>query len=469
MTKVGLLVLAEGHQREDVYKSRRAAEVRETNVLLDALKDQVEVVLPEGSDDVRGKRELIKAVKRFEGMDLDAVLIFVSTFISASLAAMAVRILNIPCAILGNNARDSYSQVGYLAALGAIEQAGLTVRRVTGDIREEAVRKELMNFFTAAHVKKQLLGQTYGMFGGRSLGISTGSADTAQWLQVFGVDIEQIDQFQIVKEAVNIPAEEVGNCREWIASKYGKLDFKEGKFDGSSLERMIRSYLAVKKIAEDSELDFLGIKCQPDMSNGYVLQCLTVQLLNDPYDADGAKDPMVCSCEADCDGAMTMQILKLLSEGRPTALQDIFFYDKENIVFANCGSSASWFAAKSSDPDENLKEVYLIPHGFGVAGGAATQFCFAPGEYTYARLFRKGREYVMAYAKGEVQQITREDLDNYVWYRPTAVVKGIDTDAFAREFDCNHMHCVAGDYTEQLKAFCELQGIPMICLSRKEG
>ena len=459
--KVGLLILAEGYAREGVYRSRYPAETRENALLKETLARHVDLVCTEG-EDVRGKKDLIKAMDHFRAEGVESLLISVPTFLQASLAAVAVRLSPVPCAVMGNSAPDTYSQVGFMAAAGAIEQAGLPYLRMTGDIREEETIRRLMHFFTACHAKKMLEGMTYGLFGGRSLGISTGTADTAQWLREFGIDIEQIDQLQIVQRAQKIDREQVEETIRWIREKYGRLSFEEGKFDEPSLERMVRSYLAVKQIIAESELDFVGIKCQPDLSNGYVLQCLTVQLLNDPYDASGQKNPVVCSCEADCDGALTMQILNLLSGGRPTALQDIFYYDKEGIVLANCGSSASYFAAHADRAEENLKEVHLISHGFGDAGGAATQFPFAPGVYTYARLLRKNGKYQMALSLGEAQPITREDLSKYVWYRPTAVVKGIDTGKFAKEFGCNHVHCVTGDVTKEAEAFCALMNIPVI-------
>lgn len=455
MVKIGLLTLAEGKMREDVYRSRRPAKLRETQKLYEALAGSAELVLPD-KEDIRDKADLFDALAKLRKEDVDGVLLYVPTFISAALAAMAVRLCGVPCALLGNCAPDTFSQVGYMAAVGAIEQAGLCCRRICGDITEEKVKKELLQFFTACHAKKQLAGSTYGMFGGRSLGISTGTADTAQWMKIFGVDIEQIDQLGIVTAAEKIPAEDALRCAAWVKEHYGKLQYEEGKFSDAHLDKMVRSYLAVKQLCKSYSLDFAGIKCQPDMSNGYVLQCLTVQLLNDPYDADGAKNAFVCSCEADCDGALTMQILNLLSGGKPTALQDIYYYDKEKLVLANCGSSASWFAAHADKAEENLKEVHLIPHGFGEAGGAATQFTFAPGEYTYARLFRKNGAYKLALCKAKADLLGREQLKDYCWYRPTAVVRGVDADIFSRLYGCNHLHCVAGDYTAEL---CELAGL----------
>ncbi|MEA4934223.1 MAG: hypothetical protein VB071_11705, partial [Lawsonibacter sp.] len=291
----------------------------------------------------------------------------------------------------------------------------------------------------------------------------------AQWMKLFGVDIEQIDQLQIVTEAEKIPADEAARYAAWVKANYGKLQYEEGKFSETHLDKMVRSYLAVKRLTARYGLDFTGIKCQPEMSNGYVLQCLTVQLLNDPYDADGTKNPFVCSCEADCDGALTMQMLHLLSGGKPTALQDIYYYDAGKLVLANCGASASWFAKHAADPDENLREVHLIPHGFGEAGGAATQFTFAPGEYTYARLFRKDGVYKLAICRATADLLSRSELAGYCWYRPTAVVRGVDAEIFSHLYGCNHLHCVAGDYTAELAELAGLYGIECIRLDKTNG
>ena len=465
MVKVGFLILAEGRAGEDVWDSRRAGKGRGAAMVRSAPEKELELVETD-TEDVRDKADLFKALEKFRREHVDGCLIFVPIYISAALAAMAVRLCDVPCAVLGNSSFDTFSRGGYLASVGAIEQAGLSFKRVAGDIREDRVRQELLHFFCACHAKKALEGMTYGMFGGRSLGINTATADPAQWLKLFGIDMEQIDQLQIVTEAERLPQEEVRACMDWVEKMYGALQYKKGRFSEEHLEKMARSYLAVLKLAKKYSLDFLGLKCQPELSNGYVLQCMTVQLLNDPYDHRGEKKPFVCSCEADCDGALTMEILQLLSGGKPTALQDVCYYDDEKVVFANCGSSASWFAKHSDHAKENLKEVHLIPHSFGEAGGAATQFTFAPGTYTYARLFRMDGVYKMATACVEVQPLEREELHNYSWSRPTAVAKGIDADRFSKVFGCNHMHCVVGDLRAELTEFCPLLRLEPLRLHR---
>src|SRR5690554_2296155 len=459
MNNIALLVFPEGHSREDVYQKRKPAQDREVAKLLDELESEVSLFIP-SQKEIRDRTDLLGAIKEIHGQDIDGCLIYIPTFTSASEVGMALRLIHRPCAIMGNDAHDTVSKVGFFAATGAARQAGLNFRKIVGDISDKSVKADLLSFFRAATAEKRLLGQTYGLFGGRALGISTGTADSAQWLKIFGVDTHHLDQYEIIHAAEVIEVQRVNTYKEWMSQNYGALCFQPGRFEDEHFSRMIRSYLAVKDLAKEYKLDFVGIKCQPELSNGYVVQCLAVQLLGDPYDAEGPKEPMVCSCEADADGALTMQIMKYISGGMPTALQDIYSYDDHILVLANCGSNPSYFSKRSKEAKENLSQVYLQPHDFGQAGGASTQFNFAPGVCTYARLIRNDLSYKMVITKGEVLEQKREDLYKYSWFRPTSVVKmGVDYRRFGNYFDCNHVHCGYRDYVQELVEFCILKNI----------
>lgn len=460
MHRVGLLVFSEGWTREDVYRQRKPVQDRETNRFIEALKPDVEFVTP-SCGEIRGKRDVRSAVAEVESAGVSAVVLFIPIFISPAMVALAARLAEKPVILAGNMAADSFSQLAVLASGGAIDQAGSSCVRIPGDISEPAMREEILGRLKAIDVTRQLSGSTFGCIGGRSLGISTGVADAALWQKLFGVDVEHVDQYEIVLRARDVDPNRVALFTEWIAGQYGAICYKEGRFDEQRLDLMVRSYLATRGIIDHYELDFLGVKCQPEMSNGFVLQCLSVQLLNDPYDAEGFKEPIACSCEADNDGALTMQILKLVSDGRPTALQDVFLINDSQLVAANCGSMASYFAGLSDNAAENLREVHLQPHGFGQAGGAATQFVCAEDTMTYARLMRRDGAYWMAVLTGRTEKRPREALSDYSWYRPTSFTRiSIDSDRFMREYGSNHIHCVRGDYVRDLEAFCQRVGIP---------
>ena len=457
--KIALMVFSESRSREDVYKQRKPLQDREVSKFIDELKDSIEFFIP-SCGEIRGKADVRSAVREIDRSDADALVLLAPIFTSPSLVAHAANLTIKPSILMGNEAGDTYSQLSFLASAGAVEQSVAHCKRIPGDISDPKVKDELLHYIKAVTVVSQLKGLTYGCIGGRSLGIVTGTADPAQWERFFGIDIEHIDQFEIVHRAEKADKDKIKLYKEWVYNSYGKVAYLENRFDEEKLDKMVRSYLATKSIIHDFELDFLGIKCQPEMSNGYVLQCLNVQLLNDPYDAEGLKEPVVCSCEADSDGALTMQILKMISGGLPTALQDIFHVDNKLMVLANCGSMASWFSKLSDTPETNLKEVFLQPHGFGEAGGASTQFVAAAGTFTYARLYRRNGDYRMAILKGKTIKKPRETLKDYSWYRPTSFVEmEIDYRKFMREYGSNHIHCVRGDFTEELIEFCRYKGI----------
>jgi L-fucose/D-arabinose isomerase len=91
---------------------------------------------------------------------------------------------------------------------------------------------------------------------------------------------------------------------------------------------------------------------------------VTEAFLNDSYAWDGAKPSTIGSTEAYMDGALTMQILSSVS-GTPALFADIRHYHAHLDVrdLCNLGQHATWFAARSYDPAENLPKVHVHPCG----------------------------------------------------------------------------------------------------------
>ena len=161
-----------------------------------------------------------------------------------------------------------------------------------------------------------------------------------------------------------------------------------------------------------------------------------------------------------------MEILKQVSGGQPTLFGDMSYLNEEisTIYIPNCGAMCTWFAARSDDPAENLKEVTLRP-AIRPGGGAVTYFTASPGPITLARLYRKSGDYHMAIIPGDAVRLSAEDMQAFVDARgahqlPTAFVKvTADFDALLGTFGSNHISGVAGEYVEELVHYCELMGI----------
>jgi L-fucose/D-arabinose isomerase len=65
------------------------------------------------------------------------------------------------------------------------------------------------------------VGKVFGLFGGRSLGIDTGTFDPMQWKKLFGVDTEHIDQLEIIRRADLVPEADTKKMMTWLAHSGG--------------------------------------------------------------------------------------------------------------------------------------------------------------------------------------------------------------------------------------------------------
>ncbi|MDA8392664.1 MAG: L-fucose/L-arabinose isomerase family protein [Actinomycetota bacterium] len=369
--------------------------------------------------------------------------------------------------VLFSNLEPAYpGMVGMLAAGGALDQIGRRHVRAWGDVGEPEVRSSLLAPLRAADAVSKLHGSTFGRVGGRPMGMYTAVADSDQWMRQFGIDVEEIDQWEIVRLSEGIPVAQVQSARKWLESHAGGVHYDGKRLTPEILERQISSYYAMRQLIEAYRLDFSGIKGQPELTNSFATMDVTEAFLNDPYDWDGPKETHVCATEADMDGALTMQILKHLS-GTPVLFADVRHYHRARDVWdlCNSGQHATWFAARSDDPAENMANVHLRPEIFYFpAGGAAVQHVAAPGDCTLARLTRLDGEYRMQVTKGFFQRYSdevNEDLmrqSTYEWPHAFTRIEASESE-FLAKFGANHIHAVPGDHMDDLRAVSELLGI----------
>src|SRR3954464_8580514 len=157
--------------------------------------------------------------------------------------------------------------VAMLAAAGSLNQIGVFHSRVSGDVEDPAAFARVMQFVRGASAVSRLKGETYGVFGGRSMGMYTAAVDLAQWRSMFGIDIEHIDQGEIVRLSAEVPQEQVTRAREWLERMAGEVRYDGKALTPEKLERQVRSYYAVRKLIDDWDLDFVGIHGHPGPTN----------------------------------------------------------------------------------------------------------------------------------------------------------------------------------------------------------
>ena len=158
--------------------------------------------------------------------------------------------------------------VGMLAAAGALDQVGRTFERVWGDVDDPAVATRLERIVRAAAAVHSLEGQTFGRIGGRPMGMYTAVASADRWISKFGVDVEEIDQWEIVRRSEGVDSARVRAAREWL-ERLATVHYDRSRLTPALLERQIRSYYAVRELIDEWHLDFSGIKGQPELTTHF--------------------------------------------------------------------------------------------------------------------------------------------------------------------------------------------------------
>jgi len=460
-----VLILTFEDPREDVRKRRRTIVEEELQKLTASLGRHFEVcaMAPIGH-----KSDVITALDSANEREFSAAILHVPVFVDTSVVCFTARSLKLPLVLVSNTRPDSHGTVGYLAVKGALDQMGISYEGLLGDTGDGTAVASIRDFVRAAAVARHMEGQTIGVFGGTALGIVTCSADQVQWLDKFGVFTEHIDQAGIIEAAAAIDQRRVDDTKGWFLENAASGKCIKALKASPGIDKQVRSYLAIKQICREKKIDFLSLQCQPTLSEGYVQQCLGCALSNDPYDDGGTKETMALSCEGDLDGALTMQVLKHASGGKPTALLDLRLVPDEGpVTLTNCGGMATWFSDRSSDPKDNLAAINPVPHIFGNSEGLALSFVAARGKATLARLYRKKYEYRMLIVPGEVVDEPAGGVQDALRAFPHVFFDGdFDRRELVGNLGANHIHLVDGDVSGILEDYCSIMRIECINLGK---
>ncbi|QYJ17033.1 L-fucose isomerase [Rubrobacter xylanophilus DSM 9941] len=463
MARIGILTMSDGRDfvHGDVEEFCRRSEERLASALREAGHEVVRA-----REVVWTNRLAVSEARRVADTRPDLTVFNIPVWAFPHFSMLAAAETPGPLLLFSNVDPQYPGMVGMLAAAGGLDQVGRTYGRVWGDVSEPEVLARLEAHARAAKAVQGLRGSTFGRIGGRPMGMYTAVSNPDQWMRKFGVDVEEIDQWELVRRSEGVEAAKVRKAREWLERHAAGVHYDGRQLTPELLERQIRSYYAMRELIEEWNLDFSGIKAQPELTTHFCTMDVTEAFLNDPYDWDGPKEVHVCATEADMDAALTMQILKGLSE-TPVLFADVRHYHSGRDIWdlVNSGQHATWFASRSDDPAENLRRVQLYPEGFYFpAGGASVHHLAAPGDFTFARLTRKSGRYRMHVMRGSFERYdtaTNEELmrqSTYEWPHAFARMDAPAEEILSR-YGSNHIHAIPGDRVEELRVVCELLDI----------
>ncbi len=462
--RVGLLTMSDG--RPYLHQTQFDMNMRYQNDIKEALEATGLVEVVAGTAPVNSNAAAKEEALRLKEAGVEMTIFNYAIWCYPQFTAVAANYAPGPYILFCNIHPSECGMVGMMAAAGTFDQLGLAYERIWGCIRDEDVLRRVMSFVRAACAVGRLRGNTYGNFGGRPMGMYTAVANLDQWQKQFGIDVEDIEQYDIVRYGDAVPADKVEKARQWLEKYCKKIGYNDSNFTKEKLETQIRSYYGLRTIIEERQLDFVGIKAHGDLTDWYVTMDLAEAFLNDPYDMDGPHEPIVAATESDMDGALTMQIFKYMT-GQPVLFADVRHYEKPEDIwfFGNSGTSATFYAGGSDSFEENLKHVSLLPESKDYpAGGGSVHYFAAPGKVTMARLARKQDKYYLTLVPAEIVQFDQEKMERLggmatpQW--PVAFTKvATPAETFLRYYPCNHIHGVYGDYIEEWKMVAKILGI----------
>jgi L-fucose isomerase len=411
-------------------------------------------------------RLAVRVAREVAAAGVDLTVLYYAVWAFPHFTMLAAEATPGPLALVASTDPTEPGLVGMLAAGGALDQIGRRHARLWGAPDDADLSSALGTRATAASAVAALRGSTFGRFGGRPMGMNTAVADTDQWMRQFGVDVEEIDQYELVVRAEKASPADAARARRWLETHAGGVHYDGDKLTPELLERQLRSYAAIREIIEERHLDFSGIKGQPELTEHFATMDVTEAFLNDPYDWDGPKDVHVTATEADMDGALTMQLMHLVS-GDPVLFADVRHHHADRDVWdlCNSGQHATWYAARSADPAENLARVHLYPEVFFFpAGGASVAHIAAPGPMTLGRLTRDDGAYRLQLMAGEFvtydEETTRDLVARSTPEWPHAFAHlDVAAERFFAEFGANHIHAVPGDRRAEMRAVADLAGV----------
>ena len=200
--KVGVLTFSDG--RDYLHKELLPTTMAYQNKLVASLEATQAVEVVAGTEIIWTNEGAVRESKRLAAAGVQATIFNYAIWCYPHLTALASSFAPGPLLLFCNIHPSEPGMVGMLAAAGTLEQLGRFHERLWGDISEAPVLGRVLSFLRAAGAVGAVRGQTFGLFGGRPLGMYTAVSPLDQWMREFGVDVEHVEQHDIVRLSAEV-------------------------------------------------------------------------------------------------------------------------------------------------------------------------------------------------------------------------------------------------------------------------
>ncbi len=389
------------------------------------------------------REQAVRAWKLFKAQDVDAVILFNGTFNTGELTAEIIRNLECPFALWGigelalAGRNFSGSMVGVMAAGALFKNFDKTFSFIYGPISGKPAQRKLQVFVSAVRAIAYLREATIGVIGMRPDGFQIAGFDELAVKQVFGTELTKVSMYEFSKTIRAVEEKDIDRDME-VQKKIFDIPAK-GLEEARGLSRV---YLAVKKVAQERNLQSYAPDCWPELrDNDHTPICPA----NGRMNAEG----VMASCECDVDGSLTLMMEHAMAGTTPWVADFVnLIEDQDTLLFWHCGNGPH----DLSDGKPKIEQVF---------GGPAQVHSLKAGTATVCRLNSIRGKFTMHAGVGEVVKsdpllkgtnLTIRMKGGNMKFVESLLAHGIP----------HHNALVYGNYLEEMKEFANLMKIPVV-------
>ena len=226
----------------------------------------------------------------------------------------------------------------------------------------------------AMDVFDRLGGARIAVVGEHPEGFDTCAYDARALQTLTGVTVETVPLKSVFDGARAASDDDVATVRARVAGELTGLDAVEAE----PLEKSLRVYTALRKLADDRDLDAVAVRCWPEFFTEYgCAACGPMAMMG--------QDGTPCACEADAYGTVTNLMMKAFVN-EPVFIADLVDIDvtDDTGVFWHCGLAPLSMADPDETPVATVHSNRRKP--------LLAEFPLKPGRITITRLSQsKGR------------------------------------------------------------------------------
>jgi len=386
-----------------------------------------------------------KAREAIASEDFEFIVVVVMSWLEATNVIEAIRDFAHKPILLWSHTmwqeEKKWLTLGPIPGAGVLRQAFEELRWdfkfVYGQPGDKKLDADMLVFARAAHAKHHLQRTRIGLLGYLSMGMYSAAFDHLGLLRDFGPEVDQIDQYILIKRLEAVTAEQV---KPLIAKAKKEWDIAKA-VRPRDLEITLKMYYALKQLAKERNWDCLTVKCQYELSKdfGYT-PCVPLSMLG---------NELPCSCEGDIP-LIAAQIAMHHITGQIVAYGDIHTVEPDGVIMGACGF-APFKLGQGRPKVDRTTTLYE---------GLANCTIYKEGEITFARMgYTPDRKLKMHVAFGKTHRPRDFQEVGCLPYPAMEVdLPGLG-DQFAQGMLSQHYAICYGDCRAELRELLRLTGI----------